>query len=467
MEFLKCYQLDIMLFLTGICAILSFLVAISTSIPKSRKKPILVVEFATMVLLIADRFAYLYRGDVSMTGWWAVRLSNFFVFLMSLSIIYGFNMYLIDLYTHEARLASVPRRLRICKWILRAGQLLVVFSQFTDLYYTFDAQNRYHRAPLMPVSYVFSILPLILQTTLIIFHSKKLQLKTVVPLVLFTVLPIFASCIQFFAYGISLTNISVVGSAIILYVFALQNLNESVRRAHRFEIQLLEMYKSELEKTVEERTQELKIANEKAENLILNILPKEIADELAEHPDKTIANEYPNATVLFTDVVGFTKMSSTMSARETVSMLNQMISILDDRAREAGIEKIKTIGDSYMAASGLTAERDNDGADRMLMFAKNILSDIADYNKTAEQKLKIRIGINTGSLVGGVIGKTKFIYDVWGDTVNVASRMESTAEPMKIHVTERTLSQCHSDCSAFEKVEMEIKGKGKMNTYYL
>ena len=115
----------------------------------------------------------------------------------------------------------------------------------------------------------------------------------------------------------------------------------------------------------------------------------------------------------------------------------------------------------------MTAESENDGAERMIEFAKNILSDIEAYNKTAARALKVRIGINSGNLVGGVIGKTKFIYDVWGDTVNVASRMESTGEPMKIHITEKTLEQCRTNAPIFEKVEMEIKGKGKMNTYFL
>ena len=467
MEFIRNHQLNIMLFLTGVCAILSLLVAISKSIPFRKKMPVLMIEVATTLLLIADRFAYIYRGNVTAVGYWAVRVTNFLVFLMSLVIILGFNLYLFDLYMREAKLKKTPKRLVVSLWIIIIGFAILIFSQFTNFYYSFDEMNRYHRGKFMPVSYFCTLVPLMLMTSLILSHAKKLQLSTVVPLVLFASVPIFASAVQFYAYGLSLTNISTVGSAVILYVFALRNLNESVARAHRLEIQLLEKYRADLEKTVEERTHELKIANEKAENLILNILPKEIADELAEHPDKTIATEYPNATVLFTDIVGFTKMSSTMTARETVNMLNHMISIIDERAKQAGIEKIKTIGDSYMAASGLTAESENDGAERMIEFAKNILSDIEAYNKTATKTLKVRIGINSGNLVGGVIGKTKFIYDVWGDTVNVASRMESTGEPMKIHITERTLAQCKTNAPLFEKVEMEIKGKGKMNTYFL
>ena len=130
-----------------------------------------------------------------------------------------------------------------------------------------------------------------------------------------------------------------------------------------------------------------------------------------------------------------------MTAEEVVTMLNKMFSMFDERAQREGIEKIKTIGDAYMAAAGLTLERDNDGAVRMLRFAHGLLHDVRTFNAKSNIQLQIRLGINSGSLVAGVIGKTKFIYDIWGDTVNVASRMESTGLPMKIHVTETTKAQ--------------------------
>lgn len=156
----------------------------------------------------------------------------------------------------------------------------------------------------------------------------------------------------------------------------------------------------------------------------MNILPAEVAAELTEHPDRTIAKKYPNVTVLFTDIVGFTKMSGGMSAEEVVTMLNKMISLFDERAKKEGIEKIKTIGDAYMAAVGLSENAGEDGAVRMINFAKGLLDDVESFNKDSPVKVQIRLGINTGELVAGVIGKTKFIYDIWGDTVNVAGRME-------------------------------------------
>lgn len=222
-----------------------------------------------------------------------------------------------------------------------------------------------------------------------------------------------------------------------------------------------------LESTVKERTKELEAEKNRSESLLLNILPKEIAKELTAHPDRTLAKEYPNVTVLFTDIVGFTKISGEMTAEEVVTMLNKMFTLFDERAQREGIEKIKTIGDAYMAAAGLTLEGKNNGAETMLRFAQGLLEDVRSFNETSPIKLQIRLGINSGALVAGVIGKTKFIYDIWGDTVNVASRMESTGLPMRIHVTEATKVQTEGLFNYSENTEIDVKGKGMMKTYFL
>ncbi|MBR1637877.1 MAG: hypothetical protein IJ688_00655 [Treponema sp.] len=222
-----------------------------------------------------------------------------------------------------------------------------------------------------------------------------------------------------------------------------------------------------LESTVKERTKELETEKNRSESLLLNILPKEIAEELTAHPNSTIAKEYPNVTVLFTDIEGFTKISGGLKAEEVVTMLNKMFSMFDERAQREGIEKIKTIGDSYMAAAGLTEEGNNDGAGKMITFARGLLEDVRLFNESSPVKLQIRLGINSGPLVAGVIGKTKFIYDIWGDTVNVASRMESTGLPMRIHVTENTRVQTSDLYQYSENTEIDVKGKGMMKTYFL
>ena len=232
-------------------------------------------------------------------------------------------------------------------------------------------------------------------------------------------------------------------------------------------IRSMRRYQIELENKVEERTHDLKLEKEKSEKLLLNILPSDVAKILTENPGKTIAKKFPNVTVLFTDIVGFTKMSDTMSAEQVVSMLNSMVSKFDERALREGIEKIKTIGDAYMAAIGFDDNESNDGAVKMVRFAQGIMQDVCEFNAHSPVKVQIRLGINSGNLVAGVIGKSKFIYDIWGDTVNVASRMESTGEPMKIHVTESTYEQTKDLFQYSEGVDLEIKGKGQMKTYFL
>ena len=229
----------------------------------------------------------------------------------------------------------------------------------------------------------------------------------------------------------------------------------------------MKKYQIVLENKVEERTRDLQNEMKKSRTLLLSILPEDVANDLTEHPNDIHARKFPNVTVLFTDIVGFTKMSDRLSAEEVVSMLNRLITKFDLRAKKEGIEKIKTIGDAYMAASGLTEDKENDGAIRMLRYAKGIIEDVNEFNRDSRNQVQIRLGINTGNLVAGVIGKTKFIYDIWGDTVNVASRMESSGQPMKIHVTEDTYKETKGEFDYEGPIEIEVKGKGMMKTYYL
>ncbi len=223
-----------------------------------------------------------------------------------------------------------------------------------------------------------------------------------------------------------------------------------------------------LEDTVKERTKELQEEKNRSEELLLNILPKEIAKRLSMDKNATIADKIGNASVLFADIVGFTKLTSHLDADAIVGVLNSLYSRIDERAQREGIEKIKTIGDSYMAASGLFGnEPAEKNALSLIKFARGMLQDIEDFNASSDVKLFMRIGINSGSLIAGVIGKTKFIYDIWGDTVNVASRMESSGETSKIHVSELTMNLTKDSIDYSEPVEMEIKGKGVMKTYFL
>ena len=223
-----------------------------------------------------------------------------------------------------------------------------------------------------------------------------------------------------------------------------------------------------LEETVQERTKELQEEKNRSEELLLNILPEEVAKRLAFDKNARIADKIENASVLFADIVGFTKITSTLDADTIVGALNSLYSRIDLRAKREGIEKIKTIGDSYMAAAGLFGnEPAEKNALAIVKFARGMLQDIEDFNATSNVKLFMRIGINSGNLIAGVIGKTKFVYDIWGDTVNVASRMESSGQTSKIHVSESTMALIKDAVGDSEPVEMEIKGKGVMKTYFL
>jgi class 3 adenylate cyclase len=219
-----------------------------------------------------------------------------------------------------------------------------------------------------------------------------------------------------------------------------------------------------LEKIVQERTAEVIQEKAKSDNLLRAILPNEIADELKDGIH-SIGRDYDNVTILFSDIVEFTKTSSGHTASEIVDALNELFTKFDERAVKIGIEKIKTIGDAYMAACGVPTHHENH-VSLMVEFAKGMLEDLAEYNKNAKIHFNIRIGLNCGPVTAGVIGKTKFIYDVWGNTVNVASRMETAANPGGIRVSEAVYEHLKdSDIKFSEPIECNIKGKGMMTTY--
>ena len=169
---------------------------------------------------------------------------------------------------------------------------------------------------------------------------------------------------------------------------------------------------------------------------------------------------------MFSDIVGFTSVSSGHSAHEIVNALNDLFSRFDKRAKKMNVDRIKTIGDSYMAACGIP-EGNPDHAYIMINFAKGMYQDLADYNKVAQIKFQIRVGLNCGPVTAGVIGSAKFHYDVWGNTVNVASRMETAATPGGIRITEALKKELsgHKDIHFTKPIECEVKGKGLMKTY--
>jgi class 3 adenylate cyclase len=220
-----------------------------------------------------------------------------------------------------------------------------------------------------------------------------------------------------------------------------------------------------LEVKVKERTQELHLESQKSERLMLNILPQSIASRL-KAGDDGISDSYQNATILFSDLVGFTKMSSAKTAEELVFLLNDLFKRFDTRATSLGLEKIKTIGDAYMVAGGLPTQ-DDSHAIQVTKMALGMYEDLEAFNKEHGVEIDMRIGINSGPVVAGVIGHSKFSYDLWGNTVNTASRMESTCLPGKVQVSPSTYEQIKGHFDVQENQVIECKGLGQIMTYFV
>ena len=212
------------------------------------------------------------------------------------------------------------------------------------------------------------------------------------------------------------------------------------------------------EKMVEEERQ-------RAETLLLNILPGDIAERL-KRDQSSIADGFASVTVLFADIAGFTPLAGKLTPPQLVAMLNEVFSAFDAMVERHGLEKIKTIGDAYMAAAGLPRPRP-DHAAAVADMALEMVATIAKLKTPDGTQLAMRIGVNSGPVVAGVIGKKKFIYDLWGDTVNTAARMESHGEPGQVQVTQSTYELLRDDFELEHRGNVYVKGKGDMPTYWL
>jgi len=210
---------------------------------------------------------------------------------------------------------------------------------------------------------------------------------------------------------------------------------------------------------------EIDIQKQKSENLLLNILPPQIADRLKEG-ETTISDYFDRVAILFADIVGFTSYCTDKKPKEIVDLLNYIFYAFDKKTEELGLEKIKTIGDGYMVLAGGLKDSNSDLlktidlGDYMIQFIEN-------FSKEKNTQLAIRVGIHIGSVTAGVIGKTKFAFDIWGDSVNIASRMESTGVPMEIQVTQEVVNYISDKNRCVYRGEIDVKGKGKMKTYII
>ena len=204
---------------------------------------------------------------------------------------------------------------------------------------------------------------------------------------------------------------------------------------------------------------------QRTEELIQNMLPRPIAARL-KVSQETIADAYEEVTVLFADMVGSTPLFAGLKPAEAVDWLNEVFLMFDDLVEKYGLEKIRTIGDNYMVAAGVPMPR-ADHAQAIIQFALEMLQGLENIPARGGKKMAFRVGINSGPLVAGVIGRAKYQYDLWGDTVNIAARMESSGEPGRVHISQATYELIHKDFECISRGIIPIKGKGEMETWFV
>ncbi|MEL6581142.1 MAG: adenylate/guanylate cyclase domain-containing protein, partial [Cyanobacteria bacterium J06621_12] len=201
--------------------------------------------------------------------------------------------------------------------------------------------------------------------------------------------------------------------------------------------------------------------NQENEELLLSILPEPVAKRV-QQGEESIGDSFPKVTVLFADLGGFCELSETLPANETVSFLNDLVLAFDDAAEKHGVEKHKTIGSGYMAVCGLSVPR-LDQAKRIIDFAKDMMRIVRRFNRERNMNLKLKIGVNSGSVVAGIVGKERFVYDLWGDTVNIANHLQSQGEWDTIQVTQNVYSRLSEFAEDFHPTsDLELSGKGNL-----
>jgi class 3 adenylate cyclase len=225
------------------------------------------------------------------------------------------------------------------------------------------------------------------------------------------------------------------------------------------------LYKHEINKKLKERTEELKAEKEKSDNLLQNILPIPIIKELKEK-GIIAPRDYESVTLLFTDFEGFTQLASSMPPGELVAELNDIFKNFDRIINEYGLEKLKTIGDSYMVGGGFPIES-KDHAVNIIKATIDMMEVIKNRNRNSKYEWKMRAGVHSGNIVAGVVGKIKYTYDVWGNTVNLASKMERQSTPGKINITSTTYELIKDEFECEFRGSTEIPGNGLVKMYFV
>lgn len=315
----------------------------------------------------------------------------------------------------------------------------IAFALANPLLYGGEGKYIYSYGIPSDTVYVYSTASVIFVLSLLVYNIKKVSLKRLVPIITFSIMEGSVAIVQMFNKQLLVIGFGTAISCLIMY-FALENPDMNM-------------------------IDELNKANKRSRDLLLNILPLSIANKL-EYDAKPFFEELDNVSIMFIDIVGFTKMCSEVGGTYLVKILNDFFGELDDLIANFKVEKIKTIGDAYMIAAGVPDSYDYN-CQEIVKLARQILRLLIDFNRRKHTDLHVRIGINNGRVIAGVIGKKKFIYDLWGDSVNLASRLESNGETDRIHVSERVKYLLGDQCGYEPHPLVDMKGFGKLQTYLL
>ena len=252
MDALRAFQLDFMLILTGICGLILFLSISIKNLSTKSRTTFIMVNFCATILILADRFAYIYRGDQSEVGFWMVRITNFLTYLMIITVLYYYTKLIKNILIEGGMVTKRIKRMLVIDICCGVDVLLLVVSQFFGLLYTFDELNQYQRSPLNWISYILPLTVMILQLSIVIQYWKSIPRKLFYVLVLFDVLPIFASVVQVYVYGLSLANMAVVILVILLYFIALNDMNQMAEKSGTLEMEHLRDQQARMERLLDQ-----------------------------------------------------------------------------------------------------------------------------------------------------------------------------------------------------------------------
>ncbi len=337
-----------------------------------------------------------------------------------------------------------PVKIRIKKMIFAGFALLSIavffIVLFFPLYFSGSARDIYSYGIPTSAAYVYTGLSIVFVLGIQLANCKKVPLRRQMPVYFFCTMEIVGALLQMFNSELLIVSF-VIATTVLLMYFTLEN---------------PDMY----------LIAKLNEANSRIRSLLLNILPSKVADRLEDNLEESIIEKYDSISVCFMDIVDFSQMSQIIGAEKLVVLLNNLFSEIDNIVGDFRIEKIKTIGDAYMAAAGLP-DRYEGHEEEIVNFARAVIKKIEEFNKRNNTNLHVRIGINTGMAVAGIIGKKKFIYDIWGESVNLAARQESYGIADKICVSESTMEILKDKYEFTDRGLIDIKGFGPTPSYIL